>query len=193
MRTPEEIKEIIIARAKADSRIRAVLLTGSRANQKIPPDDLQDFDIIYVVHHINDFIADHTWTSVFGEKLIWQLPDEMELSGSVEKQKKYHSFHYLMLFNDGNRIDLTLFPVEEIKMHFIPDSLTLIWLDKDGLFKEIKPATDNDYHIKEPTHKYFLDVCNEFWWVSTYIAKGLARKEILYAKLNMEGPVRKCF
>ena len=37
--------------AKTDRRIRAVLLNGSRANQKISPDNLQDFDI-HIVHQM---------------------------------------------------------------------------------------------------------------------------------------------
>ena len=191
MRTPDEIKKIILDKAKTDSRIRAVLLNGSRANQKLSPDGLQDFDIVYIVHQMDSFIADHEWTSVFGEKLIWQTPDEMVLNDGAEK--KSHSFHYLMLFKDGNRIDLTLFPVEKIETDFIRDSLTVVWLDKDNLFENIEPASDSDYHIRRPTEKEFNDACNEFWWVSVYIAKGLMRKEISYAKAIMEGPVRKMF
>ena len=96
-----------------------------------------------------------------------------------------------MLFNDGNRIDLTLFPEEKMDTDFIPDSLTVVWLDKDNLFEHIEPATDRDYRVKRPTEKEFRDASNEFWWVSTYIAKGLRRSDILYAKTIMEGPVRK--
>jgi len=189
MRTPDEIQKIILDNAKADSRIRAVLLNGSRANQKISPDNLQDFDITYIVYQMDSFLSNHDWTSIFGTKLIWQLPDEMELFSPEDKVS--NTFHYLMLFNDGNRIDLTLFPRERIETDFIPDSLSVVWLDKDNLFEQIRPASDQDYHIKRPTEKEFRDAANEFWWVSTYNAKGLIRREILYAKAFMEGPVRK--
>src|ERR1700733_9393869 len=99
MRTPDEIKKIILDKAKADSRIRAVLLNGSRANQKISPDGLQDFDIVYIVRQMDSFVADHEWTSIFGEKLICQMPDEMVLN--VGEEKKSYAFHYLMLFKEG--------------------------------------------------------------------------------------------
>ena len=191
MRTPDEIKKIILDKAEADSRIRAVLLNGSRANQKISPDDLQDFDVLFIVEQMDSFITDHDWTSVFGEKLIWQTPDDMEFINPGEK--KSYSFHYLMLYKDGHRIDLTLFPREKIETDFTPDSLTVVWLDKDNLFENIKPATDGDYRVRMPGEKEFRDACNEFWWVSTYIAKGLMRQEISYAKAMMEGPVRKMF
>jgi len=191
MRTPDEIKKIILDKAITDSRIRAVLLNGSRANQNVPPDGLRDFDIVYIVQQMDSFIADHDWISIFGEKLIWQLPDEMELCSRENKPSE--SFHYLMLFKDGHRIDLTLFPVEKIKTDFTSDSLTVVWLDKDNLFENIEPASDKDYRVGRPTEKEFRDACNEFWWVSTYIAKGLRRQEISYAKAMMEGPVRKMF
>jgi aminoglycoside 6-adenylyltransferase len=191
MRTPDEIKKIILDKATADSRIRAVLLNGSRANQKISSDSLQDFDVLFVIDRMDSFITDHDWTSVFGEKLIWQLPDEMEFPNQGEKTS--YSFHYLMLYKDGNRIDLTLFPRDKIETDFTPDSLTVVWLDKDNLFENIKPATDVDYRVRRPTEKEFRDACNEFWWVSAYIAKGLMRREISYAKAMMEGPVRKMF
>ncbi len=191
MRTADEIKKIILDKAKTDNRIRAVLLNGSRADQKRPPDVLQDFDIVYIVHQMDSFIADHDWTSIFGEKLIWQMPDEMELFS--QKEKLSDSFHYLMLYKDGHRIDLTLFPMEQFETRFTPDSLTVVWLDKDRLFENIEPATDRDYRVQRPTEKEFRDACNEFWWVSTYIAKGLVRQEISYAKAMMEGPVRKMF
>ena len=189
MRTPEEITKIIVDKAKTDSRIRAVLLNGSRANHKISPDGLQDFDIVYIVNQLDSFIIDHNWTSIFGEKLIWQMPDEMEFRS--KEGKKFNSFHYLMLFTDGHRIDLTLFPREKFETNFTPDSLTIVWLDKDNLFENIAPATDRDYQVRKPDEKEFRDACNEFWWVSAYIAKGLMRQEIPYAKAMMEGSVRK--
>jgi aminoglycoside 6-adenylyltransferase len=191
MRSPDEIKKIILDNAKTDGRVRAVLLNGSRANQKISPDELQDFDITYIVDQMDSFLSDHDWTSIFGGKLIWQMPDEMAFLNGGEKAS--NSFHYLMLFNDGNRIDLNLFPREKMESDFIPDSLTVVWLDKDNLLKHIEPPSDRDYHVKRPTEEEFREASNEFWWVANYIAKGLIRREILYAKAIMEGPVRKMF
>jgi aminoglycoside 6-adenylyltransferase len=190
-RTAEEIKKIILDKAQTDDRIRAVLLNGSRANYKLQADPLQDFDILYLVNDLESFLADHSWTSIFGEKLIWQLPTEMGFGNEGDRES--HSFSYLMLFEDGNRIDLTLFPKNRIDADFIMDSLTIVWLDKDNLFPNIPASDDRDYLIKVPSEKEFRDVCNEFWWVSTYVAKGLVRKEIIYTKSMMENPVRQMF
>ena len=176
--------------AERDDRIRAVLLQGSRANKKVSPDNLQDYDVLMIVNELETFLSDHQWTSQFGEKLVWQLPDEMKIGPETNDKS---SFHYLMLFTDGSRIDLTLFPQNRMNTDFKLDSLTVLWLDKDGLFSKIEAPSDKDYLIRKPTEKEFADCCNEFWWVTTYVSKGLLRNEITYAKAMMEGPVRDMF
>jgi aminoglycoside 6-adenylyltransferase len=193
MRSADEIQKLIIDTAKSDERVRAVLLNGSRANPKIQPDQFQDFDLVLIVSNFDSFISDRSWTNFLGEKLICQLPDEMSLGEDDKDNDETIGFHYLMLFMDGNRIDLTLFPIENFKTDFAFDSLTIVWLDKDNLFPNVPLSTDANYHIQKPTEKNFLEVCNEFWWVSTYISKGLLRNEITYAKEMLETTVRPMF
>ena len=190
MRSSEEIKRLIIDVARKDDRIRTVLLNGSRANSKILPDKYQDFDIVYVVDDVESFISDKTWTNLFGDKLIWQLPGEMVVGQKIP-EKGPRSL--LMLFEDGNRIDLTLLSKKEINMNYETDSLTMVWLDKDNLFPDIGLPNDSDYLVREPTEKEFLNTCNEFWWVCTYVAKGLVRNEIIYSKEMLETVVRPMF
>ncbi len=69
MRSSEEIKRLIIDVGKKDDRVRAILLNGSRANDKISPDKYQDFDIVYIVNDIESFISDKNWTTIFGEQI----------------------------------------------------------------------------------------------------------------------------
>jgi aminoglycoside 6-adenylyltransferase len=191
MRSADEIHKLIIDTAKSDDRIRTVLLIGSRANPNIQPDKFQDFDIVFIVTNFDTFLSNHSWTDIFGEKIICQLPDEMTFNDKDNNETV--GFHYLMLFKDGNRIDLTLFPIRNFKTDFAFDSLTIVWLDKDNLFPNIPLSTDTDYYIQKPTEKAFLETCNEFWWVSTYVAKGLLRNEITYAKEMLETTVRPMF
>jgi len=190
MRDSETISRMLLSKAVADERIRVVLLNGSRANPKISPDPFQDYDIVYLVTDVASFTSDHKWIREFGETIIVQMPGSMELSQAPENK---HSFAYLMLFDDGNRIDLTLFPVERLFIDFQFDSLTKVLLDKDNFFSSLPSSTDQGYLIPEPGEKKFRDVCNEFWWVSTYVAKGLCRNDITYAKEMFEIPVRKMF
>src|SRR4030095_5260278 len=103
------------------------------------------------------------------------------------------SFSYLMLFKDGNRIDLTLFPKDKLETNFHRDSLTIVWLDKDSIFANIEKSSDKDYLIKRPSERAFLESCNEFWWTTTNVAKGISRNEITYAKEMLETAVRPMF
>ena len=188
MRTQDEVMGLILRVANGDDRIRAVLLGGSRANRNVPEDILQDFDITYVVSEMESLLQDHNWIDVFGERLILQMPEEMTIG---EKDK--HCFHYLMLFKDEVRIDLTLLPLSALETGYKPGSLTVLLLDKDNLFEKLPTPTDADYRIKRPTEQEFKDCCNEFWWVSTYVAKGLWRHELIYAKATLENVVRLMF
>jgi aminoglycoside 6-adenylyltransferase len=191
MRNENEMQKLVMDLAKSDDRIRAVLLNGSRANPDIEPDKFQDYDLVFIVKNFDSFVSNHSWTDFFGEKLICQLPDEMTFG--KDDNNESIGFHYLMLFKDGTRIDLTLFPIANFKTDFALDSLTIVWLDKDDLFPNIPHPTDTDYYIQKPTEKAFLETCNEFWWVSTYVAKGLLRNEITYAKEMLETTVRPMF
>jgi aminoglycoside 6-adenylyltransferase len=191
MRSDEEIKGLIIEFATKDLRIRAVLLNGSRANNKISPDKYQDFDVVFIVDDIESLVSEKSWTGAFGDKLIWQLPDEM-VTGKKDSEKA-RGFAILMIFKDGNRIDLTLLPKNEIDSNYKPDSLTIVWLDKDKIFSNIFLPNDSDYLVQKPSEKEFLDTCNEFWWVCTYVAKGLLRNEVIYSKEMLETVVRQMF
>lgn len=186
MRTEKEMLDLIINTAKEDERIRAVIMNGSRVNPNVKKDCFQDYDIIYVVKDIQSFTCNHSWINRFGEIMIVQMPEEMSLVPADEDGK----FPYLMQFMDGNRIDLMLVPVDLINKFIGQDSLSKLLLDKDNCIGEFPPASDKDYVIKNPTEKEFFDCCNEFWWCSTNVGKGLWREELSYAKGMLEGPVR---
>ncbi len=190
MRTNQEIIDLVKCVAINDERIRAVLLNGSRANPHHKTDRFSDFDITFVVQDFDGFVADRSWIDIFGERLMMQTPNEMIIPPTVNKEAG--RFSYLMLFKDFNRIDLTLFSLNNVQL-FKPESLTVVLSDKDGLFKELPAATNTDYLILQPLQKEFSDCCNEFWWVSTYVAKGLCRGEIIYSKIMLEQPVRNMF
>lgn len=185
MRTEPEMLEIILNPARQDERIRAVMLNGSRVSPNARRDLFQDFDITYFVTDLASFTDDHSWIERFGELMILQMPEAME---DPPPMNDGH-FAYLMQFTDGNRIDLTLFPLAKLDK-FQPESLSAMLLDKDGLFTSLPEPSESDYVPKPPTAKAFFDCCNEFWWVATYVAKGLWREEITYAKYLQDVAVR---
>jgi aminoglycoside 6-adenylyltransferase len=188
MRSEQEMLKLILRTAQEDERIRAVHLNGSRVNRNAPRDFFQDFDVIYFVTDVVPYSKNMEWISRFGELMILQMPDLMDDPPPEEGEH----FQYLMQFSDGNRIDLGIFPLHRLK-EFVPESLTVVLLDKDGLFKSIPPANDSEGIPLPPTAKAFGDCCNEFWWVSAYVAKGLWREEILYARYMFDDVVRPQF
>jgi aminoglycoside 6-adenylyltransferase len=185
MRTEQEMLDLIIDTAQKDERIRLVVLNGSRASPNAPHDRFQDFDVAYFVTDVQPFKYNLGWIRHFGEVMIMQMPEDMDNPPPARNG----GFVYLMQFTDGNRIDLGIDPLNMIH-EIVSDSHSIVLLDKDGRLPALPPANDSDYYPKPPTAKAFDDCCNEFWWVSVYVAKGLWRKEILFARYFLEHFVR---
>ena len=185
MRSEQEMYELILGTAQNDDQIRAVISNGSRANPNAPRDIFQDFDIVYIVTNVSSFKNDPKWIKLFGELMIMQLPSEMQ----DPPPSNDGSYVYLMQFVDGNRIDLTLFPIAKLNA-LERDSLSILLLDKDGIIEPFPPSNETDYLPKPPISRAFADCCNEFWWVCMYVAKGLWREEIIYAKYMLDQFVR---
>ena len=175
-RTPEEMMNLILSRAENDEHIRVVGMEGSRTNQNIPKDRFQDFDVTYFVDDPALYTKDDTWVNVFGERLIMQKPEDMELFPAVEE-----GYSFLMFFTDYNKIDLTILPLTALENYLNGDGLREIILDKDNRVKEKPVPTDEEYRIKKPSARSFDDCCNEFWNITTYVVKGLCRRELLFA------------
>lgn len=185
MRSEQEMLELIVNTARSDGRIRAAILNGSRANPNARRDIFQDFDVAYLVTDVDSFREDHAWIDRFGEIMILQMPEAMGDPPPVNDGR----FTYLMQFTDGNRIDLTLLPIARLR-ELKRDSLSLLLLDKDGVIEPFPPPSERDYLAGPPDAKAFFDCCNEFWWVCPYVAKGLWREEIIYAKYMLDRVVR---
>jgi aminoglycoside 6-adenylyltransferase len=185
MRSEREMLDLIVGTAAEDERIRAVLLNGSRANPSAPRDPFQDFDVVYLVTEVAPFRQNREWLRRFGEILILQTPEDM----GDPPPRDDGGYTYLMQFSDGNRIDLGIYPQSEVS-RLTQDSLTVALLDKDGILGPLPPPSEASYLPKPPTAKAYADCCNEFWWLTIYVAKGLWRGEPTYAKAMFDQPLR---
>lgn len=176
LRTSDDMIKLILDFAKENEHIRIVGMEGSRVNENIPKDDFQDFDITYFVDDISEFTKGDEWLSYFGNIIMMQKPEDMELFPAEPE-----GYSYLILFDDYNKMDLTLLEKHHIPYYLTQDKLRTIILDKDGDIKQEVVATDEEYWIKKPSARSFDDCCNEFWNLTPYVVKGLCRKEILFA------------
>lgn len=180
MRSEKEMFDLILNFAKNDERVRAVYIGGSRTNPNVKKDIYQDYDIVYVVTETKSFLDNKNWISVFGDIAIVQEPDLVDVGFGMEHDFN-RSYTWLMLFKDGNRIDLGIKIKDEMLKEYTDDKLTVPLLDKDNCLPKIPPPTDKDYWVKRPTELQYASCCNEFWWCLNNVAKGIARDELPYA------------
>ncbi len=175
MRAEREMFQLILDTARADERVRAVLLNGSRANPDAPRDVFQDYDVVFIVTDVAPFAADPAYIRKFGEPLIVQMPETMRDPMGDGR------FIWLALFEDGVRVDLQIQPLDRWREMHAGDSETIPLLDKDDLLPAFPPASDRDYHIRPPEALAYFSCCNDFWWCLQNVAKGIRRDELPYA------------
>lgn len=173
MRTETEMLDVILQTAKT-LQVEAVALSGSRTDTKAPKDEFQDYDVVYVVDDLDNLTSDLSWLDWFGKRLIEQY--------NVLGQRRL----YLMLFEDGNRIDLTLCPKDHIQEWVDSEADYTVLQDKKGLFVPYFPSPQR-YWTSLASQTDFEKACNEFWWVSAYVVKGICRKQAIYATDHLYG------
>ena len=173
MRTENELMNLILQ--IADSiEVEAIALSGSRTNPQAPKDEFQDYDVVYIVENLNDLLSDLSWLDQFGMRLI----EQHNVLG--------HRRLYLMLFEDGNRIDLTLCLKEYIQEWVDSEANFEVIKDDKGLFDSYIPSPKR-YWTAPPTEEEFAASCNEFWWVSAYVVKAIRRNQLIYATDHLYG------
>lgn len=113
---------------------------------------------------ILNFAKADEWLNIFGERLIMQKPEDMELFPAEEK-----GFSYLMLFSDDVKIDLTLLPLDLIDEYFTWDKLVKLLLDKDNRIAQPPIPTDIDYHIQCPSERSFDDLGKNYKFLERHV------------------------
>ena len=173
MRTETEMLDLILQTAKT-LQVKAVAMSGSRTCPKALKDEFQDYDVVYIVDDLYNLMSDLSWLNKFGKRIIEQ---EVSLG---------HRRLYLMLFEDGNRIDLTLCPKEYIQEWVDSEAGFTILEDTENLFEAYFPNLERHW-ITPATETDFKNSCNEFWWVSAYVVKGIYRKQVIYTTDHLYG------
>ena len=173
MRTETEMMNLILQIAET-LKVDAVALSGSRTNEQAPKDEFQDYDVVYVVYDIDNLTSDLAWLDQFGKRIIEQ---EVTLG---------HRRLYLMLFEDGNHIDLTLCTKDHINEWVDSEAGFTVLVDEKGLFESYSPSPQR-FWTSPASETDFEKSYNEFWWVSAYVVKGICRKQVIYATDHLYG------
>lgn len=172
-RSEAQMFDLILQTAKS-LKVEAVALSGSRTDTKAPKDEFQDYDVVYVVDDLDNLTSNISWLDLFGNRIIEQ---EVALD---------HRRLYLMLFEDGNRIDLTLCPKEHIKEWVDSEAGFTVLEDPEHLFEPYSQNLER-YWMSPASETDFKNSCNEFWWVSTYVVKGICRSQVIYTTDHLYG------
>ena len=172
-RSEAQMLRLILQTAKS-LKVEAVAMSGSRTDAKAPKDEFQDYDVVYIVDDFDNLTSDLSWLNQFGKRIIEQ---EVSLGNRCL---------YLMLFEDGNRIDLSLCPKEYIQEWVDSEAGFTVLEDPENLFEPYFPNPER-YWIISATEMDFKNSCNEFWWVSAYVVKGICRHQVIYATDHLYG------
>ena len=173
MRTETEMMNLILQIAES-LKIDAVALSDSRTNDQAPKDEFQDYDVVYVVDDLDTLTRDLAWLHQFGTR-------------NIEQHNVLCNRHlYLMLFEDGNRIDLTICPKDHINEWVDSEAGFTVLVDEKDLFESYSPRPER-FWIHPASEMDFEKTCNEFWWVSAYVVKGICRKQVIYATDHLYG------
>jgi len=173
MRTEPQMLDLIFQTAKV-LQVNAVAMSGSRTDTKASKDEFQDYDVVYVVENLEELITDLSWLDSFGKPII----EQHNILGNRRL--------YLMLFEDGNRIDLTLCPKDHIQEWVESETAYTVLVDEKGLFESYSPSPER-FWTSPASETDFEKSCNEFWWVSAYVVKGICRKQVIYATDHLYG------
>jgi aminoglycoside 6-adenylyltransferase len=169
--------------------VRAMLLTGSRANPHAAVDAWSDYDLLLVVQDVHPFFVDRTWLEGFGRVIVayWDpiqpVPDfaGFEQVGNV------------VLFQDGLKIDFVVWPVKLlprlVRSPELPADLDLgymVLVDKDRLTAGLRAPSYTAYIPTPPTNDAYQKVIEDFLSDVPYVVKCLRRDELMPAKYCLD-------
>lgn len=174
--------------AEQRESVRAVLLTSTRANPTARIDIFSDYDVLLVVQDIHPFFEDRTWLQNFGQVLVVYCD-------SIHPAPDYgiEMFANVTQYEDGLKIDFTLWPVELLRRiaeePVLPPYLDVgyrVLLDKDGLTEGLKAPTYTAYIPSPPAEETYRAVVENFFSDAPYVAKNLWRDELMPAKYSLD-------
>jgi aminoglycoside 6-adenylyltransferase len=182
MTSQPDILEQLLAWAFNAEVIRAMWLTGSRADPAGTPDELSDFDIGMYVRAVQPFVDDDGWVSRFGMPMVrWPEHPSPTFSEKWVTQ--------LVQYDDGVRIDFQITDERPDLSEIVKNGYRVL-VDKDGLFSSVPTERGPQYGITPPNETTFRARVNAFWWDIIYVPKALLRNEINFARYMLDHSIR---
>jgi aminoglycoside 6-adenylyltransferase len=182
-RIPQE-KDVVaklVAWGTAHPLVRAMILTSSRTRPDGPVDLLSDYDLILAVSDVRPFAFDTAWVLAYDQPMV-RWGDQSAMYDLV-------TYFRSVLYQNAVKIDYTIWPVEALDCITadlqLPDELDAgyrVLLDKDQRRTRWNAPSYRAYIPARPTGEEYKALVEEFWWVTTYVAKGLWRDDLAFTK-----------
>lgn len=176
--------------AEEQPSVRAAILTSSRAIPQAQTDAFSDYDVILALTSIDSFFADRSWLDAFGSVLV-VYRDPLTLVRGFQRSI------YVTQYEDGLKIDFSLWPVELLKQIVAEpllwrefDAGYQVLIDKDNLTVGLKSPTYRAYIPTPPTEAEYQEKIESFFVDTTYVAKFLWRDDLVAAKHILDNSLK---
>lgn len=176
----KHFEERVIAWAKTQPHVRAVIVVGSMARPTGSTTRWSDLDVELICTDINPYLSSETWLDQIGE--VWVcLP--LWNDGVYPTR--------LVWFAGGEKVDFSLHRVEDLARRVEADELReeyrrgyRILLDKDGLAARLAPSPFEHPPKPKLTFEEFDFVVREFWYEALHVAQYIRGRNLWVVKFR---------
>jgi aminoglycoside 6-adenylyltransferase len=188
----ELTEDLIIAWAKGQKEIRAVIEIGSQARSDHPADDWSDIDFVVVIRYPVDSVTQHEWlvdiVSMFND--VWLYHDDR---GETQHQdwipfvtfvsgRQKVDIVLLIISSEISTDDSLLLIVENSPFPYVFTSGMRVLWDSHG-YSSFPPLTKSgDYIVQLPSGNVFYEHIAAFWLYALQVGKLNARGELWCAE-----------
>ena len=175
---PVDHLPVILAWARREDAIRAVVITGSRAREDGSTDAFSDLDAQILTTDSARYVTDDSWLDALGE--VWiRFPQDTPVP------------YRLVWFAGGAKVDFQFIHPREIQAQVDSGRLSdeylrgyRVLLDKDGLFAGLPPSPRVFPQPPAPSPREVRACCNEFWFEAIHVAQFIRRREFWVVKFR---------
>lgn len=179
---PEGLGDRILAWATDRPDVRALILTGSRAQAGGSVDAASDWDLELFVTDVERYARRDDWTSEIGPVLV-------SLALSRPDDARYRM--RLVIFEGGGKADLAIAPLAMLEEMAEAGRLSELYehgyrilLDRDGIGSRLPTPSGRAPERTPPDAEAFRLAVQEFWFEAAHIPKLLWRGELWAAKFR---------
>ncbi|WP_391115923.1 aminoglycoside 6-adenylyltransferase [Psychrobacillus sp. L3] len=183
----EIMKKVILWGEKEDD-IRSIFVVGSMARSDKPADEWADMDLVIVTSDVEKWLRNEEWINYFGNPQISFL-EGTPVGNLIERR---------VMFEGASSVDFNFLKLDMAKTFLESEEVqgviargVNVLLDKDSI-TDVFHNTSSVIITKEvPAFSEYKNDVHDFWFHAVYTAKKLRRGELLVAKSNCDGYLKR--